>query len=168
MYIYISSTITFSNGTVKLEGRDHHNSCIIKSSPNLLLSYSLQTSHLIHSQFQSRRNITRELTNMRSSTITTAASLLLKALATPLLITVPSTITVNTTPPVIAARQGKVQYGGVNIAGFDFGCSTWNGCNSAGANTNTPDMLNQIAHFTWEGLNALSIASRLGLPRYSA
>jgi endoglucanase len=94
---------------------------------------------------------------MKPSTIMTAASLLLKALATPLLITDSLTITGNTTPPVIAARQGKVQYGGVNIAGFDFGCSTWNGCNPAGANTNTPDMLNQIAHFTAEGLNAFRL-----------
>jgi endoglucanase len=86
-----------------------------------------------------------------------AAFLLLKVLAKPLPTTDSSVAILNITVPDLAATQGKVPYGGVNIAGFDFGCSTNNGCDPAGTNTDITDKLAQIAHFTSEGLNAFRL-----------
>src|ERR1700761_5044850 len=75
--------------------------------------------------------------------------------------------------PVIADTQGigikqsvptqpanKVKYGGVNIAGFDFGCSNTAGCNIAQIGTSLVTSgigQKQIAHFVSKGLNTFRL-----------
>jgi len=65
---------------------------------------------------------------------------------------------VTSTPP---ASAGKVQFAGVNIAGFDFGCGTDGTCNTTQAyppiGGTFPDGPGQMTHFTNEGLNVFRL-----------
>jgi len=60
--------------------------------------------------------------------------------------------------PAADSAQALTQYAGVNIAGFDFGCSTDGSCNTASAlpplGGNAPDGIGQMKHFVQDrGLN---------------
>jgi len=55
-------------------------------------------------------------------------------------------------PSPVAPRAGKVQYAGVNIAGFDFGCGIDGTCNTIKitaplSSTGGPDGIGQMQHF---------------------
>ncbi|KAF1999818.1 glycoside hydrolase family 5 protein [Amniculicola lignicola CBS 123094] len=57
-----------------------------------------------------------------------------------------------------ASSSGKVKYGGINIAGFDFGCGTDGTCNTGGIVNPGTTGVNQIKHFiTDDGLNAFRL-----------
>ncbi|KAK3072419.1 Endoglucanase EG-II [Teratosphaeriaceae sp. CCFEE 6253] len=57
-----------------------------------------------------------------------------------------------------ASSSGKVQYAGVNIAGFDFGCGTDGTCTVSGIVDPGTDGIAQIKHFvTDDGLNAFRL-----------
>ena len=70
------------------------------------------------------------------------------ALASSLLLALPALAL----PSPAAPRAGKVQYAGVNIAGFDFGCGIDGTCNTLKitvplSNAGGPDGVGQMQHF---------------------
>ena len=61
-----------------------------------------------------------------------------------------------------ATAAATVSFGGVNIAGFDFGCDVWGNCNGGLDETmvTTGAGLTQMAHFVSKGLNAFRLPVR--------
>ncbi|RFU72635.1 glycoside hydrolase family 5 [Trichoderma arundinaceum] len=70
--------------------------------------------------------------------------------------TVPATRTTSASPPPTPSGTGVARFAGINIAGFDFGCSTDGTCNVSGVYpplknfdgaNNYPDGVGQMQHF---------------------
>jgi endoglucanase len=61
-----------------------------------------------------------------------------------------------------ATAAATVSFGGVNIAGFDFGCDVWGNCNGGLDETmvTTGAGLTQMTHFVSKGLNAFRLPVR--------
>jgi Cellulase (glycosyl hydrolase family 5) len=61
-----------------------------------------------------------------------------------------------------ATASATVSYGGVNIAGFDFGCDVWGNCNGGldESMVTTGAGLTQMTHFVSKGLNAFRLPVR--------
>jgi endoglucanase len=61
-----------------------------------------------------------------------------------------------------ATASATVSYGGVNIAGFDFGCDVWGNCNGGmdESMVTSGGGLTQMTHFVSKGLNAFRLPVR--------
>ncbi|KAK6500780.1 hypothetical protein TWF506_003543 [Arthrobotrys conoides] len=111
-----------------------------------------------------RTPITESTTKTRTTTASTSTTFVVTSIRTPITESTTKTRTTTTastttataisctsnTPP---ANAGSVQYAGINIAGFDFGCTTDGTCNGRVSAPPTQ----QFQHFRSDGFNTFRI-----------
>jgi endoglucanase len=63
---------------------------------------------------------------------------------------------------LLATVARAVSFGGVNIAGFDFGCDVWGNCNGGldDSMVTTGGGITQMSHFVSKGLNTFRLPVR--------
>jgi len=62
----------------------------------------------------------------------------------------------------LATAATAVSYGGINIAGFDFGCDVWGNCNGGldDSMVTSGGGITQMTHFVSKGLNTFRLPVR--------